>query len=120
MRMMIMKVDITSSNPALISIFNDSDQIITLDANFLIPPDRSRYRVRAFPFKKFQKIWLDPIFEAFPNLAIHEAVYEEIISPTVKTYINKMINKTPPLLITHTDSSLNEQEKMLKDKPILG
>lgn len=31
-----MKVNITSSNPALISIFNNPDQIITLDANLLI------------------------------------------------------------------------------------
>lgn len=37
-----MKVNLTSSNPALESIFLHPDQVITLDANFLIPPDRSR------------------------------------------------------------------------------
>ena len=39
----MMKVDITSPNPALESIFSNPNQIITLDANFLIPPDRSKY-----------------------------------------------------------------------------
>lgn len=34
-----MKIDLTSSNPALESIFSNPSQIITLDANFLIPPD---------------------------------------------------------------------------------
>lgn len=31
-----MKVNLTSENPALKSIFNDPKQIVTLDANFLI------------------------------------------------------------------------------------
>lgn len=34
-----MKVDLTSSNPGLKSIFKHPEQIITLDANFIIPPD---------------------------------------------------------------------------------
>ena len=68
-----MKVDMTSSNPALESIIINPIQIITLDANFLIPPDRSKYAVKSIDFPTFQRIWLDPIFKAFPNLAIHEA-----------------------------------------------
>lgn len=110
-----MKINLASSNPALVSIFNTPDQIITLDANFLIPPDRSRFRVQAFPFDKFCQIWLDPIFETFPNLAIHEAVYEEIVINTVKTYIDKNINKNPPGLFVHRDSSLSEKEKLIRD-----
>jgi len=35
-----MKINIVHPNPSLISIFEDPTQIITLDANFLIPPDR--------------------------------------------------------------------------------
>jgi len=110
-----MKINLASSNPALKSIFNEPYQIITLDANLLIPPDRSKYRVRAFPFNKYQQIWLDPIFETFPRLAIHEAVYEEIVSPSVKSYIDININKKPPRLIIHRDSSLTTEEQILRN-----
>ncbi len=37
-----MRVNLASSNPALLSIMEQPDQMITLDANFLIPPQRSR------------------------------------------------------------------------------
>lgn len=60
-----MKVDITSPNPALESIFSNPNQLITLDANFLIPPDRSKYAKRAFDFSTFKRIWLDPILKHF-------------------------------------------------------
>lgn len=35
-----MKINVPHPNPALIRIIEDPDQIITLDANFLIAPDR--------------------------------------------------------------------------------
>lgn len=74
-----MKIDLTSSNPALESIFSNPSQVITLDVNFLIPPDRSRHTRKSFDFQKFKSIWIDPIFDAFPNLAIHESVYDELL-----------------------------------------
>lgn len=79
-----MKINLSSLNPALKCIINKPNQIITLDANLLIPPNRSRYnRVPIFPFRKFKKSWLDPLFKSFPNLAIHEAVYKEKYSHEV-------------------------------------
>lgn len=110
-----MKVDLTSSNPALESIFSYPYQIITLDANFLIPPDRSRYAKRSFDFPTFQRVWLDPIIKAFPNLAIHEAVYDELVLPSVQTYIQAIINGRPPRLVVHKDSTLTAEEKVLRD-----
>lgn len=110
-----MNVDLTSSNPALISILGDPNQVITLDANFLIPPDRSRYGVRAFEFNAFQHSWLDPIFEAFPNLAIHEAVYDELLLPDIKSYVDMNINAVPPRLNIYKDSFLTPEENMLRD-----
>ena len=74
-RVMI-KIDLNYPNPALISIIRNPEQIITLDANFLIPPDRKLIVKREIAFEQFKEIWLDPIFRAFPNLAIHEAVYD--------------------------------------------
>lgn len=35
-----MKIKLTKPNPALLSIIENPEQIITLDANFLIAPDR--------------------------------------------------------------------------------
>ena len=110
-----MKVDLTSFNPALESIFSNPNQVITLDANLLIPPNRSRLTKRGFDFPTFQKIWLDPIFVAFPELAIHEAVYSELVLPSVKSYIQATLNITPSPLIIHKDSTLTPTEKMLKD-----
>ncbi len=89
-----MEVNLSSPNPALESVFSDPNQIITLDANFLIPPDRSRLTRKGFDFSKFQHIWLDPIFKAFPNLAIHEAVYDELVLPSVRSYAQAMLEST--------------------------
>lgn len=110
-----MEIDLTSSNPALESIISNPDQVITLDANFLIPPDRSRYAKRSFDFHVFQRIWLEPIFEIFPNLAIHEAVYDELVLPSVKTYIDTSLNNRPPRITIHKDSSLTVEEHMLRN-----
>lgn len=110
-----MKINVTSSNPALESIFSNPNQIITLDANFLIPPDRSKYAKNAFDFHTFQRIWLDPIFEAFPNLAIHESVYDEFVMQSLKSYIDTNINDVPPRLSIHKDSSLTPKEHVLRD-----
>lgn len=87
-----MKVDTRNKNKALESLFADPAQIVFLDANFFIPPDRSelmdrsRIKVKAISFPKFCEIWLDPIFEEFPNLAIHESVYNELVASAVKEY----------------------------------
>jgi hypothetical protein len=108
-----MKVDLTSSNPALESIFSNPNQIITLDANFLIPPDRSKYAKVSFDFDVFKRIWIEPIFEAFPNLAIHEAVYDEFKSTSLKLYVDTNINANPTKLIVHKDSSLTMEEQIL-------
>ena len=110
-----MKIDLSSPNPALESIFKHPEQIITLDANFLIPPDRSRYARRSFDLPLFQRVWLEPVFKAFSNLAIHEAVYDELVMPSLKAYIDTMINDTPPLLSIHRDSALTAGERLLRD-----
>ena len=110
-----MKVDIATKNPALVSLFSDPNQVITLDANFLIPPDRQRLSGRVIPFSLFQAFWLDPIFDTFPNLAIHEAVRDELVSLDIKTFIQGKVKTIPPLIIIHKDSELSSIEKMLRD-----
>ena len=110
-----MKIDLSSSNTALTSIFRNPDQVITLDANSLIPPHRTRYAKRGFNFPLFKKVWLDPFYSAFPRLAIHEAVYDELIMPSVQSFVQSMINCHPPRLVIHKDSDLTPEEKVLRD-----
>src|SRR6056297_3214153 len=111
----MMKIDISSSNPALISIIEDPAQVITLDANFLIPPYRKRLTKRGVKFEQFREIWLDPIFGAFPNLAIHEAVYEELVDVSPQAFVDEKYRVEPPGIIIHRDSSLTAVESVLRD-----
>lgn len=110
-----MRVNLASSNPALLSIMEQPDQMITLDANFLIPPQRSRITSLGFDFETFRKLWLDPVFSAFPKLAIHEAVLDELIESSTRQYADEMLNSCPPRLQVHRDSTLTKAERMLRD-----
>lgn len=112
---MMMKINISTPNPALISIIKDPGQIITLDANFLIPPDRSQYTRRGIEFDKYKEIWLDPIFSAFPKLAIHEAVYDELVDISPQNYVKAKRESNPPGIVIHQDASLSEVERILRD-----
>lgn len=106
----MMKINIQKPNPALISIFEDPNQMITLDANFLIPPYR-KHANRGFSFFQFKEVWLDPIFSAFPNLAIHEAVYEELLQSSVQNYVKDLLGEKPAKIILHKDSDLTSVEE---------
>ena len=111
-----MKINLKEANLSLISIFNNPNQMITLDANFMIPPDRSRITRRGFDFLLFKKVWLDPIFTAFPILAIHEAVYDEVIVVTsLREYVERLKAENPPKIVIHSDSELTVVEKILRD-----
>ena len=64
-----MKVDVSKVNPALVSLYENPDQVVTLDANFLIPPDCHVLSIKDIPFSQCKILWLDPIFDVFSNLA---------------------------------------------------
>jgi hypothetical protein len=51
-----MKINLKEANPSLVSIFKDPNQVITIDANFLIPPDRSKYAKKKFDFPLFKEV----------------------------------------------------------------
>ena len=109
----MMKIDVTTLNPALVSIIQNPNQIITLDANFLIPPKRAMTKIE-ISFVRFQEAWLDPVFTAFPNLAIHEAVYNELVNDDSKNYVDDKCEAIPPSISIHRDSVLSEFEKILR------
>lgn len=111
-----MKIKLEQPNKALQQLIQDPNQLITLDANLLIPPDQNRYGQKGIDFVTFQQIWLDPIFEAFPKLAIHEAVYDEVeVTSSVRRYVDEKINHNPPRLVIHRDQTLTENEKILRN-----
>jgi hypothetical protein len=113
---MKMKVDTSVANIALKSIFKDKTQVIALDANFLIAPNRTRPNVNAnISFSKFKDIWLEPMFDTFPNLSVHTAVYEEIVNSPEKSYVDSKVNANPPRLIVLSDDNLSELEKAIRN-----
>ena len=112
---MTMKINLEKENQALISIIQNPNQVITLDANFLLAPDRRPITERGIKFEKFKKIWLDPIFSYFSSLAVHEAVYEELVDIAPREYVDVKLRSVPPEIIMHKDSSLTEVENYLRD-----
>ncbi len=110
-----MKVNHSEANPALVSLIGNPSQLITLDANFLIPPDRSSICKRDFDYLVFKNVWLDPIFATFPNIAIHEAVYDELVMSKLRDYVDLILSENPPKMSIHRDSELSVTEKILRD-----
>lgn len=114
--MKLNKVDLSFTNPAVISIIKNCNQILPVDANFFIPFDRSSIskQFQPIPFEFFKKYWLKPLFLTFPYLAIHEAVYEEItVSEKSKIYIDKQFRtyQQPYIL---SDKNLEEHEEITR------
>lgn len=111
-----MKVDVKMVNPAFLSIVQNPDQKVFLDANFFIPPDRSGVaKVKAYSFTDFKECWLTPLLKEFTGLVIHESVYDELIADSVKYYADEQISSIPPKLIIHYDSELNDLEESLRN-----
>lgn len=108
-----MPLYINSPNSALIRLISNQSEIVTLDANFLIPPSRNRIEI---PFDAFRMHWLDPLFSSFTQLFIHEAVYEELISIRLKSFIDTMLDCSPPRLRIHQDRNLSPTEAALRNR----
>lgn len=108
-----MRVDVAERNSALVSLFKNPRQTIFLDANFLIPPDRTKVGAKPIAFQKYREIWLDPVFDSFPNLAMHESVYSELVVDNVKIYTDAKRQELPPKLMMYSDTDLNATEAAL-------
>lgn len=109
-----MRVDTKDINPAFPDIIRNPAQRIFLDANFFIPPDRSKVaKVKSYSFEDFKEKWLVPLLSEFTNLSIHESVYDELVEEKVKYFATKQTDMTSPRLEIHYDSELNIDEKVL-------
>lgn len=106
-----MRVDTKEINPAFQSIIQNPDQIVFLDANFFIPPDRSRFeKIKPYSFDRFKEIWLIPLLSEFSGLSIHESVYDELVAEKVREYANEQLKAVPQKLRIYYDSELNSKE----------
>lgn len=118
---MRMKVNTHEQNNALLELISNPAQILFLDANFFIPPDRTNLGARRkFDFAQFKSIWLDPLFNELHGLSIHESVYDEFVTSSVKEYANKKIESTPNKLQVFYDNMLSEIEKILYQTHIIN
>ena len=105
------KVNINSTNKALISLINNPKQLLVVDANFFIPPNRSREQLKPISFKSFKSVWLDHLINTFNPIIIHEAVYEEFQTKDVKDFVDNCMKNIPQLVNIVKDSDLNSMEQ---------
>lgn len=109
-----MKVDVVCANPAFLSLIEKQDQIVFLDANFFIPPDRSYFSgVSPYRFDRYKEIWLEPLLSEFSGISIHESVYDELVSASTKAYVDTNANADPQRLRVFYDSELSINEKAI-------
>ena len=108
-----MIIDTEKMNPAFTELIRDPNQIIFLDANFFISPDRGRENVKQFPADQFKENWLEPLFLEFSSLSIHESVYDELVEEKVKAFADEKINGDPEELKVYYDTNLTPFEQAL-------
>lgn len=111
-----MKVDTKEINPAFLSIIQNPSQKVFLDANFFIPPDKSKVaKVKAYSLTDFKECWLIPLLNEFSGLVIHESVYDELVADGVKSYTDEQVNCNPSKIKIHYDSELSSAEEALRN-----
>ena len=108
-----MRVDIETKNSSFLSLIETPDQVVFLDANFFIPPDRSNVlsNLKPYRFFDFMKNWLEPLLAEFSGISIHESVYEELVETTIKEYADAKNKANPSKLRIYHNSELTENEK---------
>ena len=107
-----MKVDTECTNFSFLKLIEKRDQIVFLDANFFIPPDRSKLPdIRPYKFEQYKEIWLEPLLKEFSGISIHESVYDELVATSIKTFADENSNTNPKRLRVFCDSELDENEK---------
>jgi len=109
-------VNLKYNNLGFISVLKNNNQIFLIDANIFIPPDRSKEHsgIKPVPFEFYKNYWIEPFIDTFKPIGIHEAVYREFESNSIKTLIENKKNDIPPSIYIYYDSNLNEQEKIVR------
>ena len=109
-----MIIDTRTFNDAVKTIARDKKTTVFLDANILIPPDRTRVGAKnPIKFSFYRETILDPLFTNWDSISLHEAVYDELVADEVKLYAEEMINREPSRLVVHYNTELVEKENFL-------
>jgi len=107
-------------NQPFINFLEDMSQTVVIDANLIIPPDRSsifkdKSRTLTIEFEKYSETFLEPLFNIFPSIAIHVAVYEEISNlESIKKYIDEKIIASSGRIKVLKDDELNPLEESMR------
>ncbi|MBB6714402.1 hypothetical protein [Clostridium gasigenes] len=111
-----MKVNLNEKNIGLVKILNNDFGEFLIDANIFIPPDRSgeNTNIKPVTFKYYKENWLIPFIEVFKPVGIHEAVYEEFKTNTVRSFINEQLNNPIPGVCIYEDSKLTYEESIIR------
>ncbi|MBK5252990.1 MAG: hypothetical protein JJE03_00735 [Peptostreptococcaceae bacterium] len=102
-------------NQEFIELLKDKSQTVIIDANLIIPPDRSDLDLKNsaslnIPFEKYKDAFIEPLLSVFSNVAIHEAVYREISeTEIIKKYIDIKITSGEIILLKDDDLTPNEK-----------
>lgn len=109
-------VNLQHKNLGVVSVLENKNQIFLIDANIFIPPDRSKENsgIKAVPFEFYKKYWIEPFIDTFKPIGIHEAVYGEFESNSIKKLIENRKNDIPPSIYIYYDSNLTEQEQIVR------
>lgn len=110
-------VNLLTKSRGLISIQQNPNQLFLIDANILIPPDRSKENsiIKPISFEFYKTNWIEPFIETFKPIGIHEAVNKEFESNSIKDLIESKKNEKPPSICIYSDSELNERELIVRN-----
>lgn len=110
-------VNLQQKNQGLISVLENINQIVLIDANIFIPPDRSKENssIKPVNFEFYKQYWIEPFIHTFKPIGIHDAVYREFESNSIKTLIENRKNDIPPSIYIYYDCDLNEQEQIVRN-----
>lgn len=111
-----MIVDLTAPNPGFQALLGNPSDLVVVDANFYLPPDRIRAGAKhRYSFEEYKAIWIEPMHKSFPNLAIHEAVLAELVEDGPSDFAQVCLNSlTPPKLQLLSDSTLSPTEEAIR------
>lgn len=111
-----MHVDLSEPNRGFLALLDDTSALIVVDANFYLPPDRTKIGVRyKYSFEEYRKVWIDPMHKVFHNLAIHEAVLDELVEKAPSVFVQDCIGASePPKLLLLSDKHLSVNEEAIR------
>lgn len=103
------------SNPGFVDLLENPTQLIVVDANFYLPPDRQKVGAKyRYSFEEYLNAWIEPMHKNFPNIAIHEAVLAELVDAQAAQFAQNCIQANPPTLRLLRDSDLTKEEAAIR------